>query len=78
MLFPKTVFDPNRPKFISFKDCCRSEAERRLIKREIDTWKCIKMHYFHRVVHSDGDSSNIRNLKAFLEDLSILVNVYTV
>lgn len=78
MLFPKTVFDPNRPKFISFKDCCRSEAERRLIKREIDIWKCIKMYYFQRVVHSDGDSSNMRNLKAFLEDLSILVNVYTV
>ena len=76
MLFPKTVFDPNRPKYISFKDCCRSEAERRLIKREIDTWKSIKMRYYQRVVYSNSDSSNIRNLKAFLEELSVLVNVY--
>ena len=75
-LFPKTVFNPNKPKYISFKDRCFSQVERRLIEQEISLWKSQKFAYFQKTVNSVGDSSNVRNVKAFLSELSALVNVY--
>ena len=75
-LFPKTVFNPNKPKYISFKDRCFSQVERRLIEKEISLWKSQKFLYFQKTVNSVGDSSNGRNVKAFLSELSALVNVY--
>ena len=75
-LFPKTDFNPNKPKYISFKDRCSSQAERRLIEKEISLWKSQKFLYFQKVVNSVGDSSNVRELKAFLSELSALLNVY--
>ena len=75
-LFPKTVFNPNKPKYISFKDRCSSQVERRLIEQEISLWKSQKFAYFQKTVNSVGDSSNVRNVKAFLSELSVLLNVY--
>ena len=75
-LFPKTVFNPNKPKYISFKDRCFSQVERRLIEQEISLWKSQKIAYFQKTVNSVGDSSNVRNVKAFLSELSVLLNVY--
>ena len=75
-LFPKTDFNPNKPKYISFKDRCSSQSERRFIEKEISLWKSQKLSYFQKVVNSVGDSSNVRELKAFLSELSVLLNVY--
>lgn len=75
-LFPKTDFNPNKPKYISFKDRCSSQSERRFIEKEISLWKSQKLSYFQKVVNSVGDSSNVRELKAFQSELSVLLNVY--
>ena len=75
-LFPKTDFNPNKPKYISFKDRCSSQVERRLIEKEISLWKSQKFLYFQKVVNSVGDSTNVRELKTFLSELSVLLNVY--
>ncbi len=75
-LFPKTDFNPNKPKYISFKDRCSSQVERRLIEKEISLWKSQKFLYFQKVVNLVGDSTNVRELKAFLSELSVLLNVY--
>ena len=75
-LFPKTVFNPNKQKYIIFNDRCFSQVERMLIEQEISLWKSQKFAYFQKTVNSVGDSSNVRNVKAFLSELSALVNVY--
>lgn len=75
-MFPKTLFNPNKPKYISFKDRCSSQAERRLIEKEISLWKSQEITYFQKVVNSVGESDNVRNVKAFLAELSVLLNVY--
>lgn len=48
-LFPKTDFNPNKPKYISFKDRCSSQVERRLIEKEISLWKSQKFLYFQKL-----------------------------